>query len=75
MDRELLYSVDRILDDVAVLEDTEGTVINVPLTDLPQGVMGGNMLRLVNGRYELDDVATESRRQRILDLQKRIRNK
>ena len=75
MDKVLQYSVDRIVENVVVLEDAEGAIINVPLSDVPQNVTAGDVLRLMDGRYVFDDVATESRRQRIFELQKRLRNK
>ena len=69
------FSVDRLVGAVAVLEDREGNTHDVPLAQLPEGVAEGARLRLVEGVYRVDEQETNSRRQKILDLQNRLRSK
>lgn len=67
------FSVDRILLDVAVLEDAVGNCVDVPLCNLPEGITEGMQLRLVDGSYHIDEQETASRRQKILELQNRLK--
>ncbi len=69
------YSIDRFEGDVAVLIDEQETVCNVPCTQLPDGAKAGDMLRFEDGRYLPDDEATRARREQILRLQNKLRQK
>lgn len=69
------FSIDRILGDVAVLEDAAGNSRNVPLTELPEDIAEGTRLRLTESGYVADAQETASRRRRVLDLQDRLRKK
>lgn len=71
----MLYSVDRIEREIAVLVDEDGNSTDVPLAALPTGVKGGDMLRLNDGVYTRDDDAAAERRRQILALQNRLRKK
>ena len=71
----MLYSVDRLEREIAVLVDEDGASVDVPLDALPTGVRGGDMVRLCDGVYTRDDDAAAARRQQILDLQNRLRKK
>ena len=75
MDNGKWYSVDRILEHIAVLEDREGNCFDVPLAQLPEDVKAGVQLCLVDGVYQIDQQATTSKRQKIVDLQNRLKNK
>ncbi|MBE6806588.1 MAG: DUF3006 domain-containing protein [Ruminococcaceae bacterium] len=69
-----VYSVDRIVGDVAVLVG-EDTSLSVAMSLLPTGVKEGSVLRVEDGSYVLDSVEEEARRQRILSLQNKVRRK
>ncbi len=71
----MLYSVDRMEREIAVLVDEDGNSVDVPLSALPTGVRGGDMVRLCDGVYTRDDDAAAARRQKIWDLQNRLRKK
>ena len=73
MSSEILFSLDRIEDEVAVLVDDCGASQMVPLSDLPCGACEGNMYRMVGGQYVEVFAAAEERRERIRTLQKRLR--
>ena len=69
------YSVDRIIGEVAVLEDADGRCQNVPLSELPEEISEGMRLCLTATGYVVDAQGAESRRQRVLGLQDRLRKK
>ena len=71
----MLYSVDRFEGDVAVLVDEDGNSLDVPLTDLPEGVKSGDMLCRQTEGFRFDADATDARRARVLALQDRLRNR
>ena len=71
----MLYSIDRIEGEFAVLVDEQHGVVNVPCSALPAGAKAGDMLRAQGGRYILDDDAARARREQILRLQNRLRQK
>jgi len=56
-----VYSVDRIVGDVAVLVG-EDTSLSVAMSLLPTGVKEGSVLRVEDGSYVLDSVEEEARR-------------
>lgn len=65
MDR---YIIDRIVNDVAVLETEEQTNITVPLFLLPGNVSEGDCLILVEGAYLQDKKASTEREKTINSL-------
>lgn len=71
----MLYSVDRMEQGIAVLVGEDGAGVDVPLAALPRGIKSGDMVRLCEGEYVLDNDAAAARRRQILDLQNRLRNK
>ncbi len=68
-----VYSYDRREEDMAVLVDDAGVSYPVPLTDLPADARPGHLLRKTTGGYMVDMTATVTRRQRVLELQRRLR--
>lgn len=71
----MLYSIDRFENDIAVLIDEEKVAHNIPCTQLPAEAKAGDMLRLEDGQYRLDDDAARARREQILRLQNKLRRK
>lgn len=68
------YSIDRIEDNVAVLEnivDKEKKEIDISL--LPKGSREGSILLFRNDKYELDLDEEEIRRKRIMEKFKRLK--
>lgn len=71
----MLYSVDRIEGDVAVLVDEDGNSRDVPQAALPPDIRAGDMLREQNGMFVLDADAANARRARVLQLQNSLRRR
>ena len=69
----MLYSIDRIEGDIAVLVDEEGNSIPMPRAALPTGVRVGAMLRRNGEIFILTPDEEEKRRRRVLELQQRLR--
>ena len=62
-------SVDRIYHDTALCEDEDRSVTEVPLFRLPQGVVEGSILRVLDdGAYALDEEETARRRRKNREL-------
>ena len=57
--------VDRIEGEIAVCESGDGSLVDVPMSDLPDGVREGTVLRLQGGSYAIDEDEERSRRERI----------
>ncbi len=63
----MYYIVDRIEEDFAVCENSETyDMINIPLSELPEGIREGNCIRLVNDEYIVDE-ELENQRKKDLD--------
>ena len=71
----MLYSVDRLEGDVAVLVDEDGNSASLLLDELPAGVRAGVMLRRVGDSFAFALDEEEQRRRRVLELQRRLREK
>lgn len=73
------FSVDKIVDGVVVLENINTLEkVEVLITDLPDGIVEGNILTLFDGKYIFNTSIEEERRKRIknkLDRLKRLRHK
>lgn len=70
---EKLYSYDRREGDVVVLVDEAGRSMTLSLSALPEGAQEGDLLRHTADGFRIDRGATQSRRQRVLALQQRLR--
>ena len=64
--------VDRIEGTIAVCETASASMIDVPLSDLPEGTKEGSVLRFANGSYVIDAEEERSRRSRIESKAKRL---
>ena len=71
----MIYSVDRIEGAYAVLVGETEPDLSVLLSDLPECVKEGTVLRLQDGVYVLDVEEQQRRRTRILALQEKLRRK
>lgn len=71
----MTYSVDRIEGAYAVLVGETEPDLTVLLSELPEGVKEGAVLRLQDGVYVLDAEEQQRRRSRILALQEKLRGK
>ena len=70
------YSIDKILDDIATLENVETKQITeVNTKDLPEEIHEGSILILEDGKYKLDLNEEEIRRKRIEEKFNKLRNK
>ena len=55
MQEEKVYTIDRFEEDIAVCEDRDTKeMINIKRTDLPKDSHEGSILKLKNGKFELD---------------------
>lgn len=70
-----IFSVDRIEGACAVLVGDAGDELTVLLTELPEGIKAGNVVRAEDGVYQLDTAEEQRRRAQILSLQEKLRRK
>ena len=77
--KKMNFSVDKIVDGVVVLENINTLEkVEVLITDLPDGIVEGNILTLFDGKYIFNTSIEEERRKRIknkLDRLKRLKHK
>ena len=72
----MIYIVDRIEDNIAVLENKEtNEIINIDISILPTNLKEGNVLRYENNTYILDNDEEEKRRQLLLEKFNKLKNK
>ena len=71
----MTYIVDRIEEDIAVLQDEQEALHPLPLTALPDGVRPGDVVQSGGDGYRLAPAATAARRERIRHLQDRLRRR
>ena len=72
----MIYIVDRIEDNIAVLENKEtNEIINIDISLLPTNLKEGNVLRYENNTYILDNDKEEKRRQLLLEKFNKLKNK
>ena len=70
----MTYTIDRIEDRLAVLEDEDGGCTNVPVTLLPDGAREGDVLTWTEpGIWAVDAAETAARRARIHALEISLR--
>jgi len=75
MDKAITFAVDRLEGDFAVLEADDGSLHNVPLTDLPHGMREGSVLcKESDGVYSLDAKEEARRRAANFALQESLFN-
>lgn len=72
----MIYIVDRIENNIAVLENKEtNEIINIDISLLPTNLKEGNVLRYENNTYILDNDEEEKRRQLLLEKFNKLKNK
>ena len=69
------YTVERIEDNVVVLEDENGNLLEVSLRLLPENIKSGNILLFENNSYNLINTANEERRKRIKEKYQQLFDK
>ena len=70
------YSVDRIEEDIIVLENIENKeIIEINKCELDFEVVDGNILKLVDGKFELDQEVEVSRKESLRDRLNRLKNR
>ncbi len=67
------YTVDRFEGDIAVIENRDtGEMININKNDLPNGIHEGSILKINNGKYEIDLEEEKNIEQRIKDKMNKL---
>lgn len=70
------YSVDRIEEDIIVLENIENKeIIEINKSELDFEVVDGNILKLVDGKFELDQKAEVSRKESLRERLNRLKSR
>ena len=70
------YSVDRIEENIIVLENIENKeIIVINKSELDFEVVDGNILKLVDGKFELDQEVEVSRKESLRDRLNRLKNR
>lgn len=63
------FSVDRFEGNFAVCENREtGEFVDIPLSELPENIKEGSMLKFENGKYILDIESTRKEQEEIKNL-------
>lgn len=63
-----IFTVDRIEDDIVVLENrTTQEIINISISELPNDIKTGDVIKKVNGKYFVDEEETKNVERRIED--------
>lgn len=70
------YSVDRIEEDIIVLENIENKeIIEISKSELNFEVVDGNILKLVDGKFVLDQETEVSRKESLRERLNRLKNR
>ena len=76
MEVKMIYIVDRIENNIAILENKETKeIVNISLDILPSNLKEGNVLKYENNIYTLDKKEEEERKKTILDKFNKLKNK
>lgn len=72
----MIYIVDRIEDNIVVLENKDtNEIINIDINLLPTNLKEGNVLRYENNTYILDNDEEDKRRQLLVEKFNKLKNK
>lgn len=71
----MYVSLEHFEESIAVLCDDDGLTLTVEREHLPTEAKVGDILRLQDGRYVLDQDETAKRRSRIWQMEQLLRNK
>jgi len=66
------YIIDRIEQGIAICEEESGTMVKLPLKELPIGSREGDVLFKLNGTFQFDGEATNRRRQKMREKLNRL---
>lgn len=70
------YSVDRIEEDIIVLENIENKeIIEINKSELDFEVVDGNILRLIDGKFVLDKKTEVKRKESLRERLNRLKNR
>lgn len=70
------YSVDRIEEDIIVLENVENKeIIEISKSELDFEVVDGNILKLVDGKFVLDQETEVRRKESLRERLNRLKNR
>lgn len=70
------YSVDRIEEDIIVLENIDNKeIIEINKDDIDFEVIDGNILKLVDGKFELDKCVESSRKESLRERLNRLKSR
>lgn len=64
--------VDRLENNYAVCETKENKVIHIPMKEIPNNTKEGDVLMLMEGKYVIDTIDTNTRKERIRDKINRL---
>ena len=70
----MIFTVDRIVENVVILEDENGDTLTVSVETLP-AVRAGDVLEYRNGVYTVSVTETEKRRQAAISLEQKLKQK
>lgn len=70
------FSIDRFEGKFAICENKQtGEYINIPISDLPENVKEGSILKLENGKYILEEFQTSKQQEEIKNMVNNLFNK
>lgn len=70
------FSIDRFEGEFAICENKQtGEYINIPISDLPENVKEGSILKLENGKYILEEFQTSKQQEEIKNMVNNLFNK
>lgn len=65
---EMKVTIDRFEGDFAVCEKEDRTIMDIPVKDIPEGAVEGDVLVIEEGSITIDREETEKRKERIKGL-------
>ena len=76
MEIKMTYVIDRIENNIAVLENINTReIINIDINLLPKNIKEGNIIKYKNNKYKIDKKEERKRRQSILEKFNKLKNK
>ena len=69
------YTIDRITDGIAVLEDENGDLLSISAALLPENIREGSVLKEEDGEFIPDENEESERRKKLFALQNKLKNK
>lgn len=71
----MTFVVDRLEENHAVLQNEQEECLVIPLDQLPSTIAPGDVIIKSEGAYTIDVEQTQLRRERLIRLQERLRNR